>query len=120
MNDLPSFTFGRRHAPAFADSGTVGFSFAISGGRTAPWVLRTIVTLGALNLIAFLVGAVHLGGIALRGGYIGGHYYVAMFGQMTEVSRDVFLYSLVHSLITLFGALAALGSAMILRAMERR
>ncbi|HUJ48257.1 MAG TPA: hypothetical protein VLV55_14070 [Rhizomicrobium sp.] len=120
MDDLPSFTIGRRHAPAYADSGWVGFSFVAAGGRTAPWVLKTIVTLGALNLIVFLVEAVRIGGIALRGGFIGGRYYVAMFGQMTEVSRDVFLYSLMHSLVTLFGALAALGSAMILRAMERR
>lgn len=59
------------------------------------WGLAAFV-LGLLNFAAFFVVAVKLGGDAVNGHETAGRYFLASHGKMTEVSRNVFLYSKMH------------------------
>jgi hypothetical protein len=66
-----------------------------------PWLnrLTTIVGLAALaNLLVFIAIAIAIGGDAINGHQQGGHYFLASHGTLTEVSRNVFTYSKVHSI----------------------
>lgn len=49
-----------------------------------------------LNFAAFVVIAIRIGGDAMNGHAAGGHYYLADHGTLTEVSRQVFVYSEIH------------------------
>jgi hypothetical protein len=83
-------------------------------------MLKLIVALGAMNLIAFVVLSAHFGGTALRGQIVGGHYYLAMLGSQTEVSRAIFTYSLFDTLLTFITTGAALIAWIILHLMDSR
>lgn len=74
---------------------------------TRPWLkrrpalrrlLQEAAVLCAVNLIAFVVIMVLVGADALSGHVENGHYFLRLKGQVTEVSRDVFLYSKWHAI----------------------
>lgn len=54
--------------------------------------------LALINLFAFGLMAVALGGDALGGKREGGHYYLSNRGRLTEVSAGVYWYSFVHAI----------------------
>jgi len=60
-------------------------------------LLTFIVIVGAANFFAFWVIAVAIGGDAINGHEAGGHYFLAAHGGVTEVSRELFTYSLWHA-----------------------
>ena len=78
---------------------------------------RSLVLLGVLNFVAFWAIAVALGGDAINGKVEGGRYLLMNNGRYTEVSREVWNYSRIHTisvfvtfpLIFVGGALAAAG-----------
>jgi hypothetical protein len=73
------------------------------------FVLFALFELMIVNCIAFLAAGAYLGGYALFGRIADGHAYLGSRGHFTEVSGDVFLYSLWHgrsALITLPLAIA--------------
>lgn len=49
-----------------------------------------------VNFVTFFVIAIRIGGDAMNGHEAGGRYYLADHGTLTEVSRQVFLYSEIH------------------------
>jgi hypothetical protein len=53
-----------------------------------------------LNFIAFLIVTYHLGGDAVNGKIVSGHYYVGSHGQYSEVGFGTFLYSAIHTCAT--------------------
>lgn len=59
-------------------------------------VLKTIAILGVVNFVSFFVIAVAIGGDAMNGRTIDGHFYLANHGRLTEVSEAVYTYSLWH------------------------
>jgi len=59
-------------------------------------MLCAILALCVLNFLAFYVVAILLGGDAVNGYAEGGRYFLRSHGKTTEVSRDVFEYSLWH------------------------
>lgn len=59
-------------------------------------VARWVFFVGLANFGAFLVIGLCIGGDAWSGARRDGHYFVSDHGQMTEVSRAVWLYSRVH------------------------
>lgn len=63
--------------------------------------LQGSVLLGMLNFVLFCGGALILGGDALNGHAAHGHFYLASHGQLTEVGRGVWTYSLLHALSNL-------------------
>jgi hypothetical protein len=67
-------------------------SVGISSGA-----LKWMVFLGAGNFLIFIFVAMYLGGVALCGGCVGGHYFVSERGEWTEVSRWAYLYSQWHA-----------------------
>jgi len=52
--------------------------------------------LGVLNFVAFVIVASAIGGDAVNGRTVGGHFYLASHGKLTEVSEAVYTYSLWH------------------------
>lgn len=58
--------------------------------------LLAVCGLGILNFVAFVIVAVAIGGDAVNGKAVGGHYYLASHGKLTEVSEAVYTYSLWH------------------------
>jgi hypothetical protein len=58
--------------------------------------LLIVFGLCMLNFMAFAVGAFALGGDAVNGKIVGGHFYLAENGRLTEVSEAVYTYSLWH------------------------
>jgi hypothetical protein len=58
--------------------------------------LQFFVGLGVLNFLAFFIGAFVLGGDAGNGKIVGGHFYLAEHGKLTDVSETVYTYSLWH------------------------
>jgi len=57
------------------------------------WV---IFALACLNFVVFFIVAIVIGGDAVNGKIVGGHFYLANHGKLTEVSETVFTYSLWH------------------------
>jgi hypothetical protein len=51
---------------------------------------------GLANFVAFLVGALYLGGDAANGKAVDGHYFLSNHGYLTEVSHTLFAYSEWH------------------------
>ena len=58
--------------------------------------LLAVCGLGILNFVTFVIVAVAIGGDAVNGKAVGGHYYLASHGKLTEVSEAVYSYSLWH------------------------
>jgi hypothetical protein len=59
-------------------------------------LLQFGVFAGFLNFLAFWVAAVYLGGDAVNGKAMEGHYFLSSHGHLTEVGRNVFTYSRWH------------------------
>lgn len=53
---------------------------------------------GMTNFVVFFLGALYLGGDAVNGRTVDGHYFLANKGHLTEVSHAVFMYSKCHTL----------------------
>ena len=60
-------------------------------------VARVLLIVAVLNFAAFWVGSLILGGSANAGKVENGRCYVGDHGNFTEVSREAFLYSQIHS-----------------------
>ncbi len=58
--------------------------------------LRLGIAIGILNFVAFYLGTLALGGDALNGKIVDGHYFVSDHGHLTEVSAQAFEYSMWH------------------------
>jgi hypothetical protein len=55
-----------------------------------------------LNIVAYWITALVLGGDAWNGGIRNGHYYLANHGRLTEVTRAVFEFSLWHTYVLMW------------------
>jgi len=79
--------------------------------------LSVICSLCALNFVVFWIVAASIGGDAVNGKAVDGHFYLANHGKLTEVTKSVFTYSLwhvrslfvTHPLAMLTGYLAKMG-----------
>ena len=60
---------------------------------------RIAAYLWVLNFSIYVAAAIALGGDAINGHATGGHYYLAMHGRSTEVSRAIFEYSRWHTYV---------------------
>jgi hypothetical protein len=58
---------------------------------------KIIAFIGILNFLAFVIVAVVMGGDALNGKASNGHYFLGSHGRLTEVSREVYVYSVCHA-----------------------
>jgi len=74
------------------------------------------------NLMGFLVTALFIGGHAVIGKVEGGRYFVKAirYGRLTEVSRDVYVYSMVHFAVTVALTLALFAFENVRRKVVRR
>ena len=76
-------------------------SFVHMWERHVSNVLIALMPLTLLNFAAFIVITLYLGGDAVNGQIVSGHYYVGNHGIYTEVSFGVFLYSKIHAYFTI-------------------
>jgi hypothetical protein len=60
-------------------------------------ILQVVFALGFVNFLVFWFGAVYLGGDAISGKAVDGHYFLSSHGHLTEVSQRVFDYSKWHT-----------------------
>jgi ABC-type maltose transport system permease subunit len=58
--------------------------------------LMAICVVCCLNFVVFFAVAVKIGGDAINGKIVDGHFYLANHEKLTEVSEAVFTYSLWH------------------------
>ena len=58
--------------------------------------LMAVCILCCLNFVVFFFVAIAIGGDAVNGKIVGGHFYLANHGKLTEVSEAVFTYSRWH------------------------
>jgi hypothetical protein len=58
--------------------------------------LLAICVLCLSNFVGFFIVALVIGGDAVNGKAVGGHFYLANHGRLTEVSEGVYTYSLWH------------------------
>ena len=68
---------------------------------------RRLFWLAIINFVTFVAIAMLLGGDALNGTARDGRYFLMQHGDYTEVSRPVFLYSVVHTVSTIVLMLVA-------------
>lgn len=59
-------------------------------------LLKVICGICILNFVVFCIVAFESGGDAVNGKIMGGHFYLAENGKLTEVSEALFTYSLWH------------------------
>lgn len=59
---------------------------------------RVLFWIALLNFVTFVLIAFVLGGDAINGKDLDGHYYLMSHGHYTEVSKQVFAYSFFHAL----------------------
>lgn len=69
--------------------------------RWLPWLAVAVVAIGFVNFFAFMVESLALGGDALNGREVNGHYFVASHGTYTEVAQSVWIISRIHAIVTL-------------------
>ena len=62
----------------------------------SPRTLQLVRAFCWLNFVIFWISALYLGGDALSGKAVEGHYFLGERGHLTEVSRAVFRYSQWH------------------------
>jgi hypothetical protein len=67
-------------------------------------ICEVVMVITFINLFAFIVVAVWLGGDAVNGGASGEHYYLAEHGHQVEVSHGVWIYSRLHSYSAMISA----------------
>jgi hypothetical protein len=60
-------------------------------------VLQFLFFLSLANFAIFFFAAIYIGGDAVSGKTVNGHYFLSSHGHLTEVSRAVFTYSLWHT-----------------------
>src|SRR5690349_3539988 len=60
-------------------------------------ICKVIGVVGIIDFAIFFVIALIIGGDAINGHEVAGHYYLANHGQLTEVSHLVFIYSQIHA-----------------------
>ena len=63
--------------------------------------MKWAVGIAIANFFAFTLAVGYLGVDAINGYVKDGHYFLAMHGHAYEVSRNVFLYSKWHAIITI-------------------
>lgn len=75
-----------------------------------------------VNLLGFLTAAKVIGGFAVIGHIQGGRYFLKAwpYGQLTEVSRSVFVYSSAHLAMTAVLTLALFAFEAVRRRTPRR
>lgn len=76
-----------------------------SYSRRAKLVLYPTVALAVINVIAFIIGLLYLGGDALNGYARAGHYFICAHVHCVETSRAVWRYSYWHTLAAFGGIL---------------
>ena len=59
-------------------------------------ILQVGIAAGFVNFAVFWIAAVYLGGDAISGKAVDGHYFLSNHGHLTEVSQAVFTYSKWH------------------------
>ena len=87
--------------------------------RTARRYLRPLVCLAFVNFAVLWGVAVTIGGYAVSGRVENGRYYLSDHGALTEVSRAMYNYSLVHTASTWVTHGLALGGGLLLYALGR-
>lgn len=80
--------------------------------------LLLVIALCALNFVAYVVVAANIGGDALNGEIVGGHFYLGLKGKFTEVTEAAYTYSLWHTYI-LFASMILCFPAMLMVRLER-
>ena len=60
-------------------------------------ICTILVAIAMLNFFSFILIAGLLGGDAPSGQSQAGHYFLGSHGKLTEVTRYVFVYSMVHA-----------------------
>ena len=68
-------------------------------------VVQALPIFALLNFVAFAVISELIGGDAFSGQVSHGHYYLGHKGHLNEVSRSVYLYSMVHAVSAMLGIL---------------
>lgn len=84
----------------------------------------TLFFIAILNFMTFWIVALVIGGDAVSGKVLGGHYYVSSHGKLTEVSPRVWHYSRAHTISVWVthpvGILGAGGMGLPSRRLQRR
>lgn len=70
------------------------FEEKFGAGPVPVWLLYGLAVLALVNFAVFFFSCLFLGGDALSGHAAGGRYWLGSKGQLTEVSRAVYTYSL--------------------------
>ena len=60
-------------------------------------ICTLLVAIAILNFFSFVLIAGLLGGDALNGQGQAGHYFLGNHGKLTEVTRSIFVYSMIHA-----------------------
>jgi hypothetical protein len=66
------------------------------------------------------IATVYLGGDAINGKVVGGHYFLASHGRLTEVSHGIFLCSKVHAVVFIALGIAAVPLAFVANRQRRK
>ena len=81
--------------------------------------LKYFFIVWATNLVLFFILTAYLGGDIINGKIIHGHYFLASHGRLTKVSRPVFTYSEVHTVIFIVIVLGVLAMPLAIIAIGR-
>ena len=81
---------------AYRDEPSIGSPSLSEQLRSSSHGERVIFWVAAINFATFIVIAFFIGGDALNGRQLDGHYFLGSHGHYTEVARAVYEYSLIH------------------------
>ena len=72
--------------------------------RPLPLIIRVIGIATLINFLIFVAVSLYIGGDALNGHSVDGHFYLSQKGKLTEVTESMFTYSKWHaiSLLVMF------------------
>jgi hypothetical protein len=75
--------------------------------------LKYFFIVWAIDLLLFFIITAYLGGDALNGKAVDGHYFLPNHGRLKEVSHSVFVYSAIHTAIFIVLGVLAIPLAII-------
>lgn len=76
---------------------------------------RAIMLVAIINFVIFVLIALNIGGDAINGAAIDGHYFLGNKGRLTEVSLPMFEYSAWHARSVMLTGIVAVAASFLLK-----
>ena len=84
-------------------------------GKHREALLRVLILVAIVNFVIFVFVALNIGGDAINGTAVDGHYFLSSKGRLTDVSQLLFEYSAWHARSVMLTCIAGVAAGLLLK-----